>query len=116
MSWRDFSPIRYMRMLPVRAASLLKRAVKPPVRMVLARSRSILVGVAHRSPWLHARLRRFRYYDHRLRMKFGIGIQMPASSSSIDDLHAPLKGSSPVKPRKGHNEARKTPLESWFNQ
>lgn len=116
MSWRDISPIRYVRMLPGRALRLAKRVAKPPLRMVLARSRSLLVGVAHRSPWLHARLRRFRYYDHRLRMMFGIGVHMPPSSSSLNDPHVPLKGLPPSGLRNGHNEARKSPLESWFNR
>lgn len=115
MSWRDFSPIRSIQKMSRSALQVVKRVAKPPLRAVIVRSRSALVSLAHRSPWLHAKLRRYRYFDHRMRMLFGTHTNTPASSASIrprDD--APSL--PPVWRRKGHNDACKTPLESWFNR
>ena len=115
MSWRDSSPIRYMRALTARAMRLAKRVAKPPLKAVLSSSRSVVVRMAHRSPWLHARLRRYRYYDHRLRMLFGVNVNVPPEPTLFEDAHV-AKGQPVVWRRKGHNDARKSPLESWFNQ
>lgn len=114
MSWRNTGPIRSIRSIAGRALRLAKRVAKPPLRVLVLRSRSMLVRVAHRSPWLHARLRRYRYYDHRLRMMFGGGARTP-DAPTFDDS-APGKGLPPVWRRTGHNDARKSPLESWFNR
>lgn len=109
MSWRDSSPIRYIAALPGRVLRLTKRVAKPPLKAVLGKTRAVVVRVAHCSPWLHERLRRYRYYDYRLRMAFGM------SASLFEDAHV-KKGSPAVWRRRGHNDARKSPLESWFNQ
>lgn len=115
MSWRDSSPIRYLQALPARVMRVAKRVAKPPLKAVVSRSRSIVVRMAHRSPWLHARLRRYRYYDHRLRMLFGVSVSVPSEPTLFEDAHI-AKGAPAVWRRKGHNDAYKSPLESWFNQ
>ena len=115
MSWRDSSPIRYLQALPGRALRLTKRVAKPPLRAVVSASRSIVIRMAHRSPWLHARLRRYRYYDHRLRMLFGVNVSVPPVSTLFEDAQI-VKSLPAVWRHKGHNDACKSPLESWFNQ
>ena len=115
MSWSDSSPILYMKALPGRVLRLTKRVAKQQIRAVLTKTRSIVVSMAHSSPWLHARLRRYRYYDHRLRMVFGVSVSVPPEPTLFEDARI-AKGTPAVWRRKGHNYARKSPLESWFNQ
>lgn len=111
MAWRDSSPIRYIRKISRR----ILRLGKTPARAVVARSRAIIVKVAHRSPWLNARLRRFRYYDHRLRILLGLTGSTPPAPGPIKPSQA-TRALPTAWQHQGHGDARKTPLESWFNR
>lgn len=108
-------PIRYIKALPRRVIRFAMRVAKPVLRPLLLRSRRLLISLAHRSPWLHARLRRYRHYDHQLRLRFGLTMNVHIDPAIVEASDVALEMPK-VWRGKGHNDACKSPLESWFNQ
>jgi len=121
MSWRITAPLRRGITAMRRLGVLLRGGLRPNLglrvrlRGGLLALRSRLVEVARRVPWLRARLRRFRYLDHRLRGWLGAGSVRPGAPMQADEaLKTPAEQA--IRRHKGFAEDAKSPLESWFHR
>ena len=123
MSWRITAPMRRLTVFARRARHFsvprvrldVAGRVKPVLGRVMLGMRSRLLPIVRRHPRLVARLRRFRYLDHRLQGFFAQGkegaAQMfgkPCDNDALSDF--------PPAQRNAHQADRKSPLESWFSQ
>ncbi|WP_417787155.1 class I SAM-dependent methyltransferase [Stutzerimonas xanthomarina] len=122
MSWRITAPMRRLIILsrnigrsPARSLRTgLSSRVKPVLGQALFGMRSRLVSVARRYPWLAARLRRFRYLEHRVQRHFARNASDSAEMFAERNVSDELLGLQ--HQRSGHQSDRKGPLEAWFSQ
>ncbi|MDL2172701.1 class I SAM-dependent methyltransferase [Stutzerimonas sp. FeSN7] len=131
MSWRITGPLRRAVLLARKVRQVRISIPRPRprprprlgaagrVRPVMARAllgmRSRLLPIVRKYPWLKARLRRFRYLDHRLQ---GLFARSKADASELFGMPCDDDGLAPLAlgQRIGHQAERKSPLESWFSQ
>ena len=111
MSAVFFTPaLRLLRSLPRRIARRTLLLASPLLHLLLPAVRRGLLALARRSPWLQARLRRFRLLDYRLRVLLGMAVAAPAGAPPADTPPTLTGRRAP-----GHNQALKSPLENWLN-
>lgn len=116
MSAQSFSAaMGRLRGLCRRGARKALHVSRPLLQRVLSPSRRALLGLARRNPWLHARLRRFRLLDYRLRVLVGQVAAAPATPPATAAATAVPTTASAPRLQPGHNQALKSPLESWLN-